>query len=182
MMGQIARPARRARGDWFRAVIAYHDGQMSEEGSTGRTSVVLKRRTPSAVRAVALAVAIVTLLTAGTAALLTRNSGNAVCVQVKFPPESPPNEEFAFAAGVTHAAPSVVESGYSGVKHAVAIRLGTKRDAARLQMAVDKLPLLLIGLGTSTTSVVMASVVNCHSVEDMFGRCEPIAEGIRCRL
>lgn len=111
----------------------------------------------------------------------------ATCVRISFPKETAAPQEAAFAYGVMYAAPKIVQGGYRGDLHAVAVKLRTRQDAVRLQAKVDGLPVLIAGLGASTTSLVTAAITGCDDNEDLFGQCtsSALAGGpvsrIRCR-
>lgn len=128
-----------------------------------------------------LAISVVVLATAAIAVAVTgRPSRKLTCVQVRFPAESLPEAEFAFATGLVKGSPGFVESAYSGERHLLALKLHSRADAERIRNSVDGLPLLVTGLGASTTALVSASTVACVDIKDQFGRCESSPGHLRC--
>ena len=138
------------------------------------------RAGPSARGLWALGLAIVAVLSADAVAVVRAPSdAKATCVQVRFPEDASPDEEFAFAWGVMHATGDI-ESAYSGVRSVLVLKLRRSPDAEDLSGRLDGLPLLATGLGASTTSVLDSSVVDCAAVENEFGNCEQTPGRVRC--
>ena len=112
----------------------------------------------------ALLVAVLTLLSVSVVAILNRRaSESAVCMRIEFPPETPGNEQTAFAWGVMHATPHLINGGYFVADRLLLLKLRHASDAERLR-GLGRFPLFLLGLGPSTSAHLSARVVDCASV------------------